>query len=345
MVFSVLVTLISFGIMVVLHEGGHFFAAKLFGVTVHEFSIGMGPLALGKKRGGTQYSVRWLPLGGYVKLEGEGEESSDPHAFSNISPVKRIIILASGAAMNVLLGFLCFVIILSCVGRAESNVVDRVSPGSPAEMCGIRPGDEIVRIDKTSVKMRSDIDLYMMGAGESVCVTVKRDGEKYSFTLSPEDSGGRKILGVIPRVQSLNAWGVIKYSYYDTRYVVKAVFYSLKMLFTGEAGVRDLSGPVGIVKVVDETAAEAEEQGASKSALWLTLLNLFAMISVNLGVFNLLPFPALDGGSIIFAFAELVSRRRLNPNIIGYINFAGLVIILGLGVAVMGSDVLHIFGR
>lgn len=345
MVFSVIVTLIAFGIMVMLHEAGHFFVAKGFGVTVHEFSIGMGPLALSRKRGETQYSVRWLPLGGYVKLEGEGEESDDPHAFSNISPVKRIAILAAGAAMNVLLGFLCFVIILSHYGQVESTVVQSTPEGSPAMECGILPGDKILKLDNTPVKMRADIDLYMLGAGDNVDVTVERDGQKYTFALSPYDTGSRKILGIIPKTEQLNVLGVLRYSYYDTRYVVKAVFYSLKMLFTGEAGVRDLSGPVGIVKVVDEKAAEAQEQGAAKSDFWLALLNLFAMISVNLGVFNLLPFPALDGGSIIFAFAELVSRRKLKPEIIGYINFAGLVIILGLGVVVMGSDVLHIFGR
>ncbi len=344
MVFSIIVTVIAFGIMVMLHEAGHFFAARRFGVTVHEFSIGMGPLLFARKKKETQYSVRLLPLGGYVKLEGEEEESDDPRAFGNIHPLKRICVLAAGAAMNVILGFLCFVIITVIMGAAETNVIGKVIENSPADLCGLEPGDKIVRLGNTSIGMRDDIDLYMMGAGDSVDVTVKRGSEKLKFSLKPMDESGRKIIGIIPEVKELGVIDTAVYSAYRTRYVVRAVFFSLGQLFTGKAGVKDLSGPVGIVKVVDDTTEAVQETGASPMALFVTLLNLFGMISVNLGIFNLLPFPALDGGSIIFAFIELVTRKKQNRDILGYINLIGLALILGLGIFVMWSDIVKIIG-
>lgn len=344
MVFSIIVTVIAFGIMVMLHEAGHFFAARRFGVTVHEFSIGMGPLLFARKKKETQYSIRLLPLGGYVKLEGEDEESDDPRAFGNIHPLKRICVLAAGAAMNVVLGFLCFVIITAIMGAAETNVIGQVLENSPAELCGLEPGDKIVRLGNTSIGMREDIDLYMLGAGESVDVTVKRGSEKLKFNLKPMDESGRKILGIIPEVKKLGVIDTAVYSAYRTRYVVRAVFFSLGQLFTGKAGVKDLSGPVGIVKVVDDTTDDVQDRGASPMVLFVTLLNLFGMISVNLGIFNLLPFPALDGGSIIFAFIELVTRKKQNRDILGYINLIGLALILGLGIFVMWSDIVKIIG-
>lgn len=344
MIVSVIVTIIAFGIMVMLHEAGHFFVAKRFGVTVHEFSIGMGPLLFARTRKGTQYSVRLLPLGGYVKLEGEDEESDDPHSFGNIHPAKKICILAAGAVMNVLLGFLCFVVIITIAGGVYTNVVGEVVPDSPAQECGIREGDRIVKLGNTPIGMRADIDLYMMDAGDEVKVTVSRDGKRLRFNLQPMSEGGRRMLGIRPTAESINAFKVAEYSFYQTRYVVRAVFFSLKQLFTGKAGVRDLSGPVGIVKVVDDVASDAVEHGYDPLSIFAMVLELFAMISVNLGVFNLLPFPALDGGSIIFAFIELVTRKKQNRNILGYINLIGLILILGLGIFVMWSDTVKIIG-
>lgn len=349
MVFSIIVTIIAFGVMIIIHEAGHFFTAKRFGVTVHEFSVGMGPLLWSREKGGTQYSLRALPLGGYVKLEGEDESSDDPKAFSNIAPLKRVMILAAGAAMNVLLGFLCFVVILSATQNINTTRIYAVSENSAAERAGLEAGDEIIKLNGSRVYMRADMDLFMLDPPDEIRVAYRRGGERRECVLKPMEEGTRRILGVVLLSKKPNALEVVQYAYYNTRYVVKAVFFSLKQLFTGRAGIRDLSGPVGIVKVVDDAASEAAEVPASSGGgmrlVILTVLNLFAMISVNLGVFNLLPFPALDGGSIIFALIELVTRRKQNPDILGYINFAGLVIILGLGIFVMGSDILRIFGR
>lgn len=343
MFFSVIVTVLAFGIMVILHEAGHFFVAKKMGVTVHEFSVGMGPCLFKKQKGETQYSVRLLPLGGYVKLEGEGEESDDPRAFSNISPLKRMGILVAGAAMNILLGFLCFVLINNLFGFVSTTVVSDVVEGSHAEMAGIRAGDEIVRLNNTRVSTKADVDLYMLTAPEEIKVTYLRDGERKVASITPTlNENGRRIIGFYSTVKKLNFIESLEYSYYDTRYVVKAVFASLKMLFSGEAKVSDMSGPVGIVQIVDTTTDAVTEQGGSGKDVLINLLYLFGMISVNLGVFNLLPIPALDGGSIIFAFIELVTRKKQKPEILGYINMIGLAIILLLGVYVMFSDIMKL---
>lgn len=336
MVFSIIVTILAFGIMVMLHEAGHFFVAKKFGVTVHEFSIGMGPLIFKWGKGETQYSLRLLPLGGYVRLEGEEEESDNPKAFSNISPLKRIGVLVAGALMNVLLGFLCFVVINNVYGYVQVPVISEIVADSPAEEAGLMVGDEIIRLNNTSIHTYSDVALFKLDAPEEFKVTYLRQGEKHTVNLKTENN----LIGFVSSIKKLTFFESFKYSYYDTCYVVKAVLVSLKMLFTGEAKVSDMSGPVGVVQVVDSVTEQAS--GYGYLAVFIQILSLFAMISVNLGVFNLLPFPALDGGSIIFAFIELVTRRKLKQEVLGYINLIGLVLILGLGIFVMFSDIMKL---
>lgn len=340
--FSIIVTILAFGIMVLLHEAGHFFTARRFGVTVHEFSIGMGPCIFKWGKGETQYSLRLLPLGGYVKLEGDEEESDNPRAFSNISPIKRICILIAGATMNILLGFLCFVIVNGTYPVKQVPVISEVIEKSAAEDAGLMAGDEIIKLNSSNVHTHSDVVLFMMSHPDEVELTYLRDGKKAKATVYPytDPGSGQLLIGFRPSIKELNALEVIEYSYYDTCYVVKAVGASLKMLFTGEAKVSDMSGPVGIVQVVDDTAESAKEFGIK--AMIMQVLMLFAMISVNLGVFNLLPFPALDGGSIIFALIELVTRKKLKQEVLGYINLIGLIFILGLGLFVMYSDILKL---
>lgn len=336
--FSIIVTVIAFGIMVMLHELGHFLTAKKFGVTVHEFSIGMGPLIFKWGKGETQYSIRLLPFGGYVKLEGEGDESDDPRAFSNISPIKRICILVAGAVMNILLGFLCFVVINNTYPRVQVPVISEIIPDSAAEEAGLMVGDEIVKLNNTHVATQSDVALFMMdNALDEVTITYIRQGEKEKVTLYPIEQEGRALIGFKSSIKELSFWETVEYSFYDTRYVVKAVMVSIKMMLTGEAKVSDMSGPVGVVQVVGDAAESASPYGLL--AVAMQLLMLFAMISVNLGVFNLLPFPGLDGGSIIFAFIELITRKKLKQEVLGVINLAGLVLLLGLGIFIMFSDI------
>lgn len=337
MFFSIIVTVIAFGIMVILHEAGHFFTAKRFGVTVHEFSVGMGPLLFKRRKGETQYSLRLLPLGGYVRLEGEEDSSDDPNAFLNISPIKRIIVLAAGAFMNIMLGFLCFVIINNVYSYVQTPVISEIIENSSAEEAGLMAGDEIIRLGNTRVYTQSDVELFKLTAPQKFEIDYKRDGKNQKTVIELTESG---VIGFKGSVKKLSFPQTFQYSYYDTRYVVKAVLVSLRLLFTGGAKVSDMSGPVGIVQVVDEVKTDAEGYGAL--ALIMQMLMLFAMISVNLGVFNLLPFPALDGGSIIFSFIELVTRKKLKPEVLGYINLIGLALILGLGLFITYSDIMKL---
>lgn len=243
--------------------------------------------------------------------------------------------------MNILLGFICFVIINNVSNVVYSNRIYDVVENSAAYEAGMMAGDRIVKLNNTRIDTYSDIRMFMMSPTEEIKVTYKRDGVKNTVTLSPSpDENGNMKIGFYPDVEELNFIESVQYACYDTKYVVKAVLMSLKMLFTGEAKVSDMSGPVGVVQVVDQVTEESSQYGAT--ALIVMLLNLFGMISVNLGVFNLLPIPALDGGSIIFAFVELVSRKKLKQEVLGYINLIGLVLIMGLGIFVMFSDVMKI---
>ena len=176
MALSIIVTIFAFGVMVILHELGHFVTAKEFGVTVHEFSIGMGPCIFKWGKGETQYSLRLLPLGGYVKLEGEEEESDNPRAFSNISPIKRIIILVMGAVMNILLGFLCFVVINNIGRYVYTNSIGAFTETSKVNEAGLQVGDEIVKLNNTNVDTYADIKLFMMSAPENIDVEYIRNG-------------------------------------------------------------------------------------------------------------------------------------------------------------------------
>ena len=267
---AILITIIGFGIMVFLHELGHFIAAKRFGVLVHEFAIGMGPKLVSFGKGETKYSLRLLPIGGYVRLEGEGEleENDNPRSFSNLAPIKRIIILFAGAFMNILLGFLLFTFINLNAG--------------------------IVPPFKTD----------------------------YGYKL-----------GVVFETKKGNFFECAEFAVYDTIYITKAVIFALGDLISGRVGINSLSGPVEIVSVVGSVASTQSDY------TFISVLMLFAMITVNLGVFNLLPFPALDGGSIIFALYELITKRKVKSEIVGYASMIGFALLMILAVIVTVGDI------
>ena len=315
---SILITIIGFGIMIFIHEFGHFIAAKKFGVLVHEFSIGMGPKLFSKKGKETVYSLRLLPIGGYVKLEGENtleeeQDANNPRSFMNLHPLKRIIVLFAGAFMNVLLGFVLLTIINANTGVTPSIVhsvpEEYISSGSV-----FKENDEILKLNNTRVHTYEDISLYMSRYNKSeMTVTVKRNGEIKEFKDYPlfkTDDG--YMLGVTFAREKASLLKSAQFAVYDTGYIIKAVFFALGDLFTGNAPMSSLSGPVEIVSVVGEVAETRNEYTI------INILMLFAMITINLGVFNLLPFPALDGGTIIFALYELITRKKANNQIVGY---------------------------
>ena len=329
-VFAILI----FGFLIFIHELGHFLTAKMFNVKVHEFAIGMGPAIFKKQKGEVLYSLRALPLGGYVKIEGEDGDSDDERSFGKIHPFKRIIVLSAGAFMNILTGFVIFVIIYSLAGGVLAPVVDEVIENSPAYHAGILPGDRIVEVNGSSVHIQSDVtfSLYLNG-GNTAEIKVMRDNEKLSFYITPAMEDGRYIIGFYPTVSEKSFSGVIYNAFYNTFFVVRVVVQSLKMMLTGNVSLSDMSGPVGIVGEIGKAAQSG----------FLEVLNFAAMIAVNLGIMNLLPFPALDGGRIVFAAIEGIFKKPLKPEIEGYVHAIGLLILFGLMIVITFSDISKLF--
>ncbi len=334
----VLVIVIAFGIMIFIHELGHFIAAKSFGVLVHEFSMGMGPKIFSFQKGETQYSLRLFPIGGYVKLEGEVEsnDDNDPRSFINLPPVKRIIILFAGALMNLLLGFIVFIIINMNVGII-SSVVQDVPQEYRQQHSIFMPGDEILKLNNTRVHTFDDVSLYISRYDkEELSVKIRRNGEVKEYKdvkLFKTDSGYK--LGVSFAYEDASIIKSTEFAAYNTVYTAKAVYFALGDLISGKAPMSSLSGPVEIVAVVDRETKDMPHN--QYTFLWV--LSLVAMISVNLGIFNLLPFPALDGGSIVIALVELITRRKVKSELIGYLTTIGFVLLMLLAIYVTADDI------
>ena len=335
---TIILGIILFGILILVHELGHFLTAKLFGIRVHAFAIGMGPAIWKKTWKGTEYALRVLPIGGYVKLEGEDEASEDPAAFGNKSPLRRIIVLFAGGFMNVLIGFLIFTILFSSVTQIGIPVVDSVIPGTPAASAGLLPGDEIIEINGKTIHIQNDMSLAMMKNGDKTMdVTIKRDGEKHQLKITPkaDPESGTYILGFYRQVRKMTPGLAIKTAYHNTFFVVDLVYYSLTEMITGHVQLSDMSGPVGIVSEMNSVA--------KSEAPVLNMLNFIGLIAVNLGVMNLLPIPALDGGRIFFVLVELIRRKPIKPEHEGLVHFIGFVLLIALMLIITFSDIQKMF--
>ncbi len=345
---TALYTIVVFCLIVAIHEFGHFAAAKLTGVTVHEFAIGMGPKLFSFSKNNTLYSLRLLPLGGYVKLEGEDEDSSDVNAFCNKKPWQRFIVLFAGAFMNFLLGFLLYIILFSCAGGITTNVIGEVSPGSPFSANGIKSGDVILSMEsdgyKSDISDYNDISYFIArNSGKEVKFVFERNGREFVKTITPSEVEGYKgrIFGFKPYVEKTNVSNVIVASFRQCKFVVKVVFGSFVDLFTGRLSFSSMSGPVGIVNEIGTAAEEGLRVNFLQSLL--NVMSLAALISINLGVMNLLPLPALDGGRIMFVLIEAVRRKPIDRNKEGIFHFIGFVLLIALMIIITFSDIKRIF--
>ena len=334
---TVIASVVIFLVLVMIHEFGHFAVAKACGVTVHEFAIGMGPLIFKKEHNGTVYSLRCIPIGGFCSLEGEDEESDDEGAFGNKSPLKRIAILAAGAAMNILLGFvlMCIIMFSKNANAVPVPVIDTVQEQSAAEQAGLQPGDRITKIDgkkiRTQMELKFELSRYK---GGNIDVEYMRDGEKYTASLTPKkgDDGGYYI-GFLAKNEPLTFGGRLYHSFWYTVFYGKAILASLWDLVTGSIGAESMSGPVGIVSEIGNAASRGIAD----------LLQLAALITINLGLFNLLPLPALDGGRIFFVLAEVVTRRKVPAEKEGLVHFIGFALLIGLMIFATWNDISRLF--
>ena len=336
-VFTIILAILSFLVIITIHEFGHFITAKLFKVGVPEFSIGFGPEIFKKKKGETQYSVRLLPLGGFVRLEGEDEESSSESALGNKPVWQRMIIVAAGATLNILLGLLVYTVLYSQVSEMPLLKVDEVYENTPAYEA-VMPGDEIIAVNGGRVWYYKDFKFLINtnDAGKPIKITVKRENEKKSFNITPiPDENGVYIIGIKMATEKNSFLKCIKYGFYETFFMIKVVFYSLFMLVSGKVPLSSVSGPVGTVSVMSEAA----RNGLASFA------NLFALLTVNIGIFNLLPIPALDGGRVFFMLVELVRGKPIDPKKEGMVHFVGLVLLLLLMFIVTIGDISSLIGK
>lgn len=393
----IIFAILLFSVIIFVHELGHFIAARIFGVTVWEFAIGMGP-AIFTRRGknGTKYSIRAIPIGGFCKMKGEdGEENEEDEngkesgnsngensknsengendSFKKAKTVKslqlneadkdeanetteasdsfaqkgkaaRFIILAAGAAMNIILGFIItvFVVIFASNGKIATTKIDSCMSGAPiAEL--VKQGDKITNVNGHSINIHKEISTALaIEGGDTFDITIERNGKEMTFNnvekyVFSKNGTTYKMMGIVSSSENISFKSALHESFFETVYMGKIVFLSLKMLVSGEAKMSDLSGPVGVVSQMSEAASA----GGGGLLGFLNLLYLAAFISVNIGIMNLLPLPALDGGRIFFILIELIFRRKVPPEKEGVVHFIGLILLFGLMIFATWNDIMR----
>lgn len=337
-VFTIIAAILIFAVLIFVHEFGHFITAKISGVKVLEFALGMGPKIFSFKKGETLYSLRAIPIGGFCSMEGEDGGSSDERAFSNKPAYMRFIVLVAGAFMNILLGFLLLVILFSSSKTYISNTIAEISPKSAAETFGLRAGDEIVKMNGDSVNIGADVSYIATSEDDEFTeFIVKRGNEKVTVNVERKDG---EPFGIMLLAKENTFGSVIKQSYYQTFFYSKVILGSLIDLLRGNVRVSDMSGPIGIVSEIGNAVEEGVTEGGTG---YIRLLSLTILLTINLGIFNLLPIPALDGGRILFVLVEMVTRKRIPPEKEGIVHFIGFAALMLFAVFVAYMDVLKIF--
>lgn len=337
-VITILAAVFVFGFIIFFHELGHFAVAKLSGVTVREFSIGMGPkiFSWGKT---TKYSLRALPIGGFVSMDGEDEDSNEIGSFSRAPIINRILIILAGGFMNLLLGFLVIVLLTAGQSAIVSKTVAEFSDNAMTEQTGLRIGDTIYSINGRRLYVTNDIiyEMQRVHDGTADLVVIRNDQkvelDDVKFTTTVDENGNSGIVIDFKVVgQPVTFFSVLKESALKTLSIVRLVLVTVVDLITGNVAVNQLSGPIGIVTVISQAAAIS----------FKSLLNLLAMISINLGIFNLLPLPALDGGKMVFIIYEGITKRKPNPKFEVAVTIAGFVLLFGLMLLVSYNDITRL---
>ena len=340
---TVIIAILVFGFLVFIHEFGHYIFARIFKVTITEFSIGMGPKLLwyDSKKTGIKYAISAIPFGGYVAMVGEDGESDDPNAFNKKPAWQRLIITVAGAAINIIAGVLAIVILASVAKIGGTTVA--AFPEADLEVrsseSGLMVGDEIIKVDGKRVRILDELSYEIMRKGyEPVDLVVLRDGNEVTLenVVFPTATEQGQIFGVmdfqVKRIDK-NFFNVIGYSLSKSVLIVRMCWESIIDLITGRYTLAAVSGPVGISEAIGSAASD----GA------LSLLSIVGLISMNLGVMNLLPLPALDGGRLVMILAEMITRRKIPAKVEATINAVGLAVLLGLSAIIMVKDIFGLF--
>lgn len=353
----ILLAVVLFGVLIAVHEFGHFFTAKLLGVRVNEFSIGMGPTLWKSQKGDTLYSLRALPIGGFCAMEGEDEATADPRSFAIQKGWKKLIILCAGSFMNFLAGLVMVSLLYTGVTATRLPVITSFAGGFPAELTGesaLLPGDRIVKIDGHGIWCYDDVITFLSrnDGVSGVDLVVERDGtrivlEEFPLVRGTYTHEGESYTGfglIFEGVEPLSLAGRLKLAFVQTADYVRTVWISLGDLVTGRMSVTEMSGVIGVVDVVSEV-------GAASATAWagvLNVVNIMALIAVNLAVMNLLPIPALDGGRIfllvVTTLFTALTGKKLDSKYEGYVHTAGLVLLLALMAVVALHDVFRLIG-
>lgn len=370
---SIFVAIISFSVIVLVHEIGHLVAAKKNGIFVEEFALGMGPRIFKKQVGETLYTVRAFPLGGFCKMLGEDGESSDPRSFASKRPMQRFVVIIAGAVLNFVFGFLLLIVLTAITGFSTTTVSEALE-GSPAQNAGIVPGERIVSIAGRKIGVFEDMSFALaFSKGKEVEVITEENGEMKIYHIVPQQGNQigvmngepmyRYYMGIIPvqysgvfedsaEFEKAGVAGIISNSVSQLSYYIRTTYDSLKMLVTGTVSLKELSGFVGIGGVYVESI-EAPMDAKTESggeiplgirlrAAMLNVLSITVLISINLGVMNLLPLPALDGGRAVFILIEAVRGKPFNPEREGAIHFAGFALLMLLMVFVTYNDIVKL---
>lgn len=320
--------------------------AKLSGIRVNEFAIGMGPKLFHFNRGETQYSLRAFPIGGFCAMEGEDEDSSDDQAFNNKPVWKRILVVIMGAVMNIILGLIIMMVLLGQQPAFNSTTISKFTNNSATQAAGLKAGDVFLSIDGYKINGDRDLSFALATAKPAkVNIQVLRDGKTMNFSdvkFNTTKVNDKNILSLDFYVQPIqkNLGTLITKSVQDTVSTVRMIWYSLLGLISGKYGFNDIAGPVGAASAIGEAASIGLKQNFMAG-----LNNVFMMmmiITVNLGVVNLLPLPALDGGRLVFLIVEGIRRKPVNPKYEGWVNAAGFALLMCLMVIITFSDILRL---
>lgn len=330
-----IMALLAFSLLIIVHELGHFIMAKVNGVKVLEFSLGMGPKIFGIKGRETEYLIKAFPIGGYVKMFGEEDDVTivDSRAFSNKTSFQKLTIVAAGPIMNFILAIFLFSIVGGIQGHT-TNIIDKIVDNSPAMEAGVKSGDKIIEVNGKMVTTWEDfLNEVIIGEGNPVNMTVERNSEEINFNIIPkkDESLNRYVIGVSSKFVKPNFFESVTYGLNQTGSTIRQTFGFFGQLFRGNVSADDVGGPISIIKI----SGKAAEQGI------LTLLLFMSYLSVQLAIFNVIPFPALDGGWIFLLIFQIITGKEVNKEKVATINYFGFLILMGIMVLVLLKDIIH----
>lgn len=349
-VLLIIFAILLFNLIIFLHEFGHFFWAKKFGVKVNEFALGMGPRVFKIQKGETMFSLRALPIGGFCEMEGEDEHSDNPRSFEQKKAWQKMLIIASGGIMNLILGFVLTFILLVNSPAIASTTIKSFDKDAVSSSSGLMVGDEILKINNSKIHTFRDI-AFNISAFDTSCfdIEVRRDGktinlENVNFKTVENTDGSHSVeIDFFVEPVEKNFINLIKSTFLETASTIKTVWRSLGGLVTGKISLKKTAGPIGIASEIGKITNEGLKFSAFIAII--NIINIMAIITINLGIFNLLPLPALDGGRLVFLFIELITGKKINPKYEGLVHTIGFVLFILFMIWMSYSDILKLIGK